>query len=114
MTKQDCLEKLDYIAKLESNWNGYGADSIPTEAINNVRKILEQISIYPEIYPTANDSVQMEHHSDKAYIEIECFTDHYELFCNVNDSCAVTNLNSSKAAAEWWNVLISILTQQKG
>lgn len=39
--------------------------------------------VCPEIFPTADNSIQLEYDSDETYIEIEIFSDKYIFFCEV-------------------------------
>jgi hypothetical protein len=74
------LEILESFRKLEKDWNGYNADPIPTESIDNALDFLDYLKenindlIYPEIYPTAQDSVQFEWSGkNEEYLEFEFF-----------------------------------------
>ena len=68
------LERLNDIAELESDWNGYGTESFSSELITEVRNIISSLSEQPEIFPTGRKSIQLEYHlSDKSYLEFEIF-----------------------------------------
>jgi hypothetical protein len=60
------IEILESFRKLEKDWNGYDAEPIPDESIDSALDFLNYLKenikdlIYPEIYPTAQDSVQFE------------------------------------------------------
>lgn len=108
MTKQDCFDKFNKISEYEENWNGYGAEPIDEELIVECKFIVNQLSVCPEIYPTANKSIQLEYHSDNVYIEIEAFSDRYVLFYEVNGKCADTELYSMSQVIDWWNVLTTM------
>lgn len=41
MNKEECLIKLDYLGKLEFNWDSYNALPIPTIVINKAIELLE-------------------------------------------------------------------------
>ena len=43
-----------------SNWNGYGADPIPQNVISIVKKMLPFLNKDVEIFPTADQSIQLE------------------------------------------------------
>lgn len=109
MTKQDCLDKLAHIAEYEPNWNGYGADPIDEDVLDCCRKIVDQVTIYPEIFLTANNSINLEHKTDKVYIEIKVFSDRYALFVSVGDKWSEVDLSSIKQAIQWWNILTAIV-----
>lgn len=112
ISKQDCFDRLKEISEFKENWNGYGAEPIDKDLIDECKIIVNQVSVYPEIFPTANKSIQLEYDSDEAYIEIEIFSDRYTLFCEVNNKCADTELYSRSQAIDWWNVLTAMDKRQ--
>lgn len=66
------LVKLSKIASLKNGWNENGAKAFSEEFIKNVRCIVTALKIQPELFPTANSSIQIEYGNDKgAYLEIE-------------------------------------------
>ena len=113
ISKQDCFDKLEEISELKENWNGYGAKSIDKDLINECWYIVNQLFVCPEIFPTADNSIQLEYDSDEAYIEIEIFSDKYILFCEVNKKCVSTELGSKYQAIDWWNVLTAMVKMQQ-
>lgn len=70
------LERLEDIARLDSDWNGYGAKPFSRTLIADVRNIIPYLSKQPEIFPTGRNSIQLEYHlSDESYLEFEVFED---------------------------------------
>lgn len=70
--KTENLDKLYAISMLEHNWNGNGALAIPKELIDKVRSIITALTIQPEIFPTALQTIQLEYdNSRKDHMEIE-------------------------------------------
>lgn len=68
------LRTLENIQKLENDWNGYGAESFPTNVISLSRDIVMILDYQPEIFPTGRQTVQMEYElSDRSYLEIEVY-----------------------------------------
>ena len=68
------IQRINEIEKLEKGWNGNGADPFSRELINNVRRIIENAVYQPEIFPTANDSIQLEYDKKNGeHMEIEIF-----------------------------------------
>ena len=55
------MAKLDEISKLDSNWNGYGAEPISKEIIDKVAELLPNLNKQPEIFQTADDTIQLEY-----------------------------------------------------
>ena len=58
----DGVKKLESIVSTccVSNWNGYGADPIPQNVISIVKKMLPFLNKDVEIFPTADQSIQLE------------------------------------------------------
>lgn len=121
ITKQNCLNKLKTISGYEENWNGYGARPIDDDIIDDCRRIMNRVAVYPEIFATANNSIQLEYQTDKAYVELEIFTDKYVLFIQINDDAgktaknnfAETELLSMDQAIRWWNAMTAILQSEE-
>ncbi len=66
------LDKLVAISTLKDNWNGNGAPAFPRSLIRKVSSILLELSIQPEIFPTAMQTIQFEYdNSRKDHLEIE-------------------------------------------
>ena len=64
-------DRLEQIAALEENWNGYGASPIPSSIIRDVEGFLCTLPIQPEIFPTARPSIQLEYDTADCHIEFE-------------------------------------------
>ena len=68
----DNLERLNGIAQLGDNWDGYGAEPIPCSVINEAQRLISCLSRQPEIFPTGNNSIQFEYDlPDDIYLEFE-------------------------------------------
>ena len=66
--------RINEIEKLEQNWNGNGAEPFSQKLIKCVRSIVENAVYQPEIFPTANDSIQLEYDKKNGeHMEIEVF-----------------------------------------
>lgn len=66
------LAKLDDIRALKKNWNGNGARKISKKIINRTRSLLIALDRQPQVFPTANDSVQIEYDGNEhAYLEFQ-------------------------------------------
>ena len=66
------LDRLRDISEFGEDWNGYGAVPIPRIVIEEVRNIILNLEEQPEIFPTADKSIQLEYElPDKSYLEIE-------------------------------------------
>lgn len=65
------IQKLDEIAKLGNNWNGYGAEPFSPKLLQEVRKILKVLRVSPGVYPIAGGAIQLEFNNDGNYLEME-------------------------------------------
>lgn len=66
------LHKLERIATLGDNWNGYGAEPLSAKLILQVRNLLYELYIQPEIFPTAAGTIQLEYEKDNGdYLEFQ-------------------------------------------
>ena len=68
------LKRLEAFSAFKENWNGYGANSFPKTLIDRIRRLLVVLTIQPEIFPTARDSIQLEYDVGDNHIEIEVFS----------------------------------------
>ena len=73
LTLEDSIKTLNNIRVLKPNWNKDGADAFTPELINRVEDIVKKLKIQPYIFPTQNDSIQLEYEFDKDYLEFEIF-----------------------------------------
>lgn len=70
----DNMNKLNLFLNFEQNWNGNGADPFSTTLINRVGNILNHLRHQPQVFPTANDSIQLEYEKENGeYLEFEIF-----------------------------------------
>lgn len=90
------LQKLDRIAKYEDNWNGLGTFKFDEKIISNTRVLLLSTGLnrQPKIFPTNNNSIQLEYEKKNLYLEIEVFTDKYQLFAERNGEESESELYS--------------------
>ena len=58
--KAENLRKLDEISSLKENWNGNGAPVIPPTVIKKARALVKALTVQPEIFPTALETIQLE------------------------------------------------------
>ena len=52
-------KKMNDISKLGDNWNGYGAAPISQEVVEKVSELLDSLIREPEVFPTADDTIQL-------------------------------------------------------
>jgi len=70
------LSALAEIEQLEDNWNENGAEAFSNSLIGSVRALLSNFNIQPDIFPTAQNSIQLEwENANGDYLEIELFED---------------------------------------
>ncbi len=79
--KAQLLKRIEGIAALQANWNGYGATSFSPEVLQKARSFVEDVVYYKtKVFPTGRDSIQFEFDSIPGkYLEIEVFSDHYAM-----------------------------------
>lgn len=77
------LEKLKY---LKDNWNLYGAKPLDPHVIDSCINLISTLTYQPDIFPTANLSIQLEYENkNEDYLELEFFnTDHIISFFQSN------------------------------
>ena len=72
--KYESLLRINEIRELQDDWNGNGARKFSDELIKRVEKIVMGILRQPLIFPTAQDSIQLEYEKDNGdYLEFEIF-----------------------------------------
>lgn len=68
------LDRLDNIALLKDDWDGYDGKKINETSITVSRNIIRNILKQPVLYPTGRDSIQLQFElKDKSYLEFEVF-----------------------------------------
>jgi hypothetical protein len=82
------LEKLKEIGELGEGWYNKNSEPFDGEIINNVKFILDNIVIQPEIFPAPDSSfIQLEYDGENdSYLEIEVYKAHLEVFIIHQDS----------------------------
>lgn len=73
MKSMDNLKKLNRIAGLKDDWNLHGASSFNELLVELCRNLLFKLNRQPDIFPTANNSIQFEFKNKDDYLEIEIF-----------------------------------------
>lgn len=97
ITEDKNKKKLDDIRKLQYNWNDNEAEPIDKTICDNVLNIIYEVIIQPKIFPTANNSIQLEYYDDKdknKYLEFEVFKDNinvYEVLSNLEEKSNTIN-----------------------
>ena len=66
------LKKLDVISNLNDNWDGYGAKPLQKKLIALTADLIRKLYIQPEIFPTADGTIQLEFEKDNGdYLEFQ-------------------------------------------
>ncbi|MBR1438681.1 MAG: hypothetical protein IJ587_09115 [Synergistaceae bacterium] len=66
------LNKLKRISILGYNWDGYGAEPLSAELILHTKNLLRKLHIQPEIFPTADGTIQAEYEKENGdYLELQ-------------------------------------------
>jgi hypothetical protein len=92
------LEKLDGFTKLLYNWNGNNAEPISPTLIQLARNIISNLNMTPDIFPTAQNSIQMEYEEEGKYLEFEVFTSHINVYYVNDDEDQTYELNTNDYA----------------
>lgn len=80
-TLRDSIKKMEQIEYMSYNWNGNGAQPLSREVIQYGKEILNILSIQPEIFPTATNSIQFEYDKDNGdYLEFNIYDDRIDIF----------------------------------
>lgn len=75
-SKADNYRTIEEIRGLAENWNDNGAVAFSDAIICKAKEIVDSLDIQPEIFPTANDSIQFEfENANDDYLEFELFED---------------------------------------
>lgn len=78
---QKNLQKLKEIEELKDNWNENGATKFSGKLIEKVKNVLYMLKEQPEIFPTAEGSIQLEYEKkDGQYLEINVYENHTNIF----------------------------------
>ena len=68
------LKKLEDFSRFNNNWNGYGADPFSEKLISSVTEIVKKLKIQPQIFPVADDSIQLEYDGENGrYLEFQIY-----------------------------------------
>ncbi len=64
--------KLYEIKSLKRNWNGNRAKPISKKIINKTKSLIINLERQPQVFPTANDSIQIEYDGENnSYLELQ-------------------------------------------
>lgn len=83
------LKKLNAIAELENDWDLHGAPKFNKELIDFCKEQLYLLekelgnieNVQPEIFPTVNETIQLEFRNEKDWLEIEISNDMSYIDC---------------------------------
>ena len=79
------LETLESIRALQKNWNENQAEPFSDALVNKVIALVKTLSFQPQIFPTAEESIQLEFDNEKGdYLEFELFENNTvrKFFCD--------------------------------
>lgn len=75
------LNLLDEFADFNENWNGNGAKPFSNGLISKCKEIISNLSILPEVFPVANNSIQLEYEKNNgALLKFNIFDDKITMF----------------------------------
>ena len=85
ITLEHNISKLNKFLKFKPNWNGYNAFAFNPLLIQKCKELLKQFKVQPLVYPTAIGCVQLEFETDKYYLEVEVYLNHYCYYIEEGD-----------------------------
>lgn len=92
--RQMLNRRIDSIAKLNDDWNGYGAAPFSSAVVGNARALVSLLPCKAKVFPTSQSSIQFEFDTIPGrYLEVEVFSDHYAMF--FDDSTVQEELDST-------------------
>jgi hypothetical protein len=80
LTKEETRLRIESYRELEKGWDGYHADPIPPQAIDNALSLLDMLDHTPEVFPTGVDAVQFGFECNKYELEVFIYADREEVF----------------------------------
>jgi len=83
--KVDNLKRLNIIASMKPDWNGYGADVFDNEIIMKAVKIIKNLHTQPEVFPTGRSTIQIEYDNKNDYLEFEIYKDKITMYRESQD-----------------------------
>ena len=79
------LSKLNEIKDLKRNWNGNNSKPVSKKLVNKTKSLIINLSRQPQIFPTANNSIQLEYDGENnSYLEFQVSKDNDLSFYKVD------------------------------
>lgn len=86
--------------QLPKGWNGYTADPIPQDVVYRALRLLRELPVAPEVFPTARESIQFEYDVGDRSLEIEIQKDSVVLLEAIGDEMRETRAESLLSVVE--------------
>lgn len=77
---EKAIEKLEVIELLQDGWENGQGKAFSKEQVEHVKELISQLTLIPSIIPTVDGAIQLEWENEYAYVEIEIYKDHLEVF----------------------------------
>ena len=79
------LSKLEEIKNLKRNWNGNNSKPVSKKLVNKTKSLIINLTRQPQIFPTANNSIQLEYDGENnSYLEFQVSKDKSLAFYKVD------------------------------
>lgn len=116
MNKNECFEKLDEIAEYKDGWGYEGCGhSFSKLLIERCKRMLEQMSVLPEIMPTTEDEICFQFDTGNVGIEIVVSNEEISGFVSDNlDNTSFFVFETEAAAVNFWNIIVGSLAENDG
>lgn len=102
-TLEENLSKVRELYKLEKDWNLYDADPVDKNIIYTVEQALPNLIKQPDyIFPTAANSVQLEYHRSRMYLEIEFEEDKIEWLVELKNPDTASEDTTTITGYTWY------------
>lgn len=105
------MKPIDFFTSRDNkdNWNEHGAKAFNKLHIELCNTLLNMLPYQPEIFPTANGSIQLEYDGhNESYLEFEVFPEYVAYYLvdkSGNESSSVIDLSSAE------NTMISMVSE---
>lgn len=107
----DAIYSLNKIEKLKYNWNGNYALPFTKGVVSTCRQLLSLLLKEPEVFPTANNSIELNFYLSGWDLEVEVFSAHnIQIYESSIDKR--TNINNLEDAAKYINQHIEVAEQK--
>lgn len=114
--KSPAFEQLMEIAKLHADWDGYGAEEICKECIDNAKSIISALPANvppPDIFPNTNGTITLEWEADAGIFSIEIGKESFSSFIDASSGIRYCHEPYAQGMPDFVNLAIRELFPQQ-